>query len=148
MGRSCRLAGTRSPERPVVVGRVWRRAFVVNAELVEHGLGRSGELASAFRVNDANPDIQGGDVRVDDVDKRPCGVAVTRRDMHHLDVRAVLEAQHRIPAARKGYLIKEAGEVDDESLRTSISPAIHYVRLGLSPHPGFRVPYKWDTCSP
>lgn len=45
--------------------------------------------------------LRGGDVRVDDVDKRRCCVAVALEEADYLEAREVIYSQHFVPGARK-----------------------------------------------
>ena len=58
----------------------------------------------------------------------------------------VVHAQHRVPVAAERRHMKGTGDVDEQSLRTSISAAFGSIWHGVTSHPGLRALPTWMDC--
>lgn len=65
---------------------------MTNAELVEEELEGSDEVLSTIRANGTELEAEGGDVRVENVAKRRCGVAPAFQEAIHFEPWAVVDA--------------------------------------------------------
>ena len=60
----------------------------------------------------------------------------------------VVHAQHRVPVAAERRHMKGAGDIDEQSLRTSISAAFGSIWHGVTSHPGLRALPTWTVYPP
>lgn len=106
---------------------------MTNVKLVEDGLEGFGELRSTIRANGAHLEVEGGDMRLEDVAHHRCCVILAYRETDNLKPRAIVKAQHRVPATSKRHFVEGASEVDEEVPCRSACPAICERLQGVSP---------------